>query len=48
MFSVCPGRRSAELTEFTLQQALEDVRELTEFSAIVYSSFDRDNVRGSC
>jgi peroxin-3 len=29
-------------------QALEDVRELTEFSAIIYSSFDRDNVRDSC
>lgn len=32
----------------SLLQALEDVRELTEFSAIIYSSFDRDNVRGSC
>ncbi|KAK4046006.1 peroxin [Microbotryomycetes sp. JL201] len=29
-------------------EALEDVRELNEFSAILYSSFDRDNVRGSC
>ena len=30
------------------EQALEDVRELAEFSAIIYGSFDRDNVRGSC
>ena len=29
-------------------QAIEDVRELSEFSAIIYSSFDRDNLLGSC
>ncbi|GAA5883133.1 hypothetical protein JCM1840_004395, partial [Sporobolomyces johnsonii] len=28
-------------------EALEDVRELREFSAIVYASWDRDNLRGS-
>lgn len=26
-------------------QAVEDVRELSELSAIIYSSFDKDDVR---
>ncbi|SCV72447.1 BQ2448_3984 [Microbotryum intermedium] len=29
-------------------EAMEDVRELREFSAIIYSSFDRENVRETC
>ncbi|CEQ42195.1 SPOSA6832_03985 [Sporobolomyces salmonicolor] len=39
------GRGFAELTLWG--GALEDVRELREFSAIVYGSWDRDNLRGS-
>ena len=38
----------ADIISLFTMQALEEVRELTEFSAIIYSSFDRDNVRGSC
>ncbi|SGY69340.1 BQ5605_C004g03000 [Microbotryum silenes-dioicae] len=29
-------------------EAMEDVRELREFSAIIYASFDRENVRETC
>ncbi|KAK4046523.1 peroxin [Microbotryomycetes sp. JL221] len=48
------GSRFEDVTERTarlaslLPAALEDVRELNEFSAILFSSFDRDNVAGSC
>ncbi|GAA5912881.1 hypothetical protein JCM5296_003894 [Sporobolomyces johnsonii] len=40
--SVLRGGHGNEFVE-----ALEDVRELREFSAIVYASWDRDNLRGS-
>lgn len=29
-------------------QALEEVRELREFSAVLYGSWDRDNIDASC
>lgn len=32
----------------SLSQALEDVRELREFAAVLYGSWDRDNLRASC
>lgn len=41
-------REGADSIRSPLAQALEDVRELREFSAVLYGSWDRDNIDASC